>query len=116
MLDGKYYSHDLMLEKALDFIGENAQRPFFLYFSPTIPHADLDIMKEAMAEYGGEFCETPFEGGKGGYKSQIAPRAAYAAMVTYLDKSVGLIIKELKGKGLYDNTIIVFTSDNGVHS
>ena len=37
-------------------------------------------------------------------------------MVTYLDKSVGLIIKELKEKGLYDHTIIVFTSDNGVHS
>lgn len=63
-----------------------------------------------------EFCETPFGGSKDGYKSQQTPRAAYAAMVTYLDKSVGLIIKELKEKGLYDHTIIVFTSDNGVHS
>lgn len=61
MLDGKYYSHDLMLEKALNFIDENAQKPFFLYFSPTIPHADLDIMGEAMTEYEGEFCETPLE-------------------------------------------------------
>ena len=116
MLDGKYYSHDLMLEKALNFIDENAQKPFFLYFSPTIPHADLDIMGEAMTEYEGEFCETPFGGSRDGYKSQQNPRAAYAAMVTYLDKSVGLIIKELKEKGLYDHTIIVFTSDNGVHS
>ena len=114
--DGKYYSHDLMLEKALNFIDENAQKPFFLYFSPTIPHADLDIMGEVMTEYEGEFCETPFGGSKDGYKSQQTPRAAYAAMVTYLDKSVGLIIKELKEKGLYDHTIIVFTSDNGVHS
>ena len=116
MLDGKYYSHDLMLEKALNFIDENAQKPFFLYFSPTIPHADLDIMGEAMTEYEGEFCETPFGGSRDGYKSQQNPRAAYAAMVTYLDKSVGLIVKELKEKGLYDHTIIVFTSDNGVHS
>ncbi len=116
MLDGKYYSHDLMLEKALNFIDENAQKPFFLYFSPTIPHADLDIMGEAMTEYEGELCETPFGGSRDGYKSQQTPRAAYAAMVTYLDKSVGLIIKELKEKGLYDHTIIVFTSDNGVHS
>ena len=69
-----------------------------------------------MTEYEGEFCETPFGGSKDGYKSQQTPRAAYAAMVTYLDKSVGLIIKELKEKGLYDHTIIVFTSDNGVHS
>ena len=116
MLDGKYYSHDLMLEKALNFIDENAQKPFFLYFSPTIPHADLDIMGEAMTEYEGEFCETPFGGSRDGYKSQQTPRAAYAAMVTYLDKTVGLIIKDLKEKGLYDHTIIVFTSDNGVHS
>ena len=70
MLDGKYYSHDLMLEKALNFIDENAQKPFFLYFSPTIPHADLDIMGEAMTEYEGEFCETPFGGSRDGYKSQ----------------------------------------------
>lgn len=60
-----------------------------------------------MTEYEGEFCETPFGGSKDGYKSQQTPRAAYAAMVTYLDKSVGLIIKELKEKGLYDHTIIV---------
>lgn len=64
MLDGKYYSHDLMLEKALNFIDENAQKPFFLYFSPTIPHADLDIMGEVMTEYEGEFCETPLEEAK----------------------------------------------------
>ena len=80
MLDGKYYSHDLMLEKALNFIDENAQKPFFLYFSPTIPHADLDIMGEVMTEYEGEFCETPFGGSKDGYKSQQTPRAAYAAI------------------------------------
>lgn len=69
-----------------------------------------------MTEYEGEFCETPFGGSRDGYKSQQTPRAAYAAMVTYLDKTVGLIIKDLKEKGLYDHTIIVFTSDNGVHS
>ena len=60
--------------------------------------------------------KTPFGGSRDGYKSQQTPRAAYAAMVTYLDKTVGLIIKDLKEKGLYDHTIIVFTSDNGVHS
>lgn len=114
ILDGKYYSHDLMLEKVLSFINRNKKEPFFLYFSPTIPHADLDIMDKQMEEYEGEFCETPF-GGRG-YKKQQTPRAAYAAMVTYLDKSVGLIIDELKKQGLYDNTIIIFTSDNGVHA
>ncbi len=116
ILNGKFYSHDLMLNKALDFIDKNDKKPFFLYFSPTIPHADLNIMKSAMTEYEGQFCETPFTGKKNGYKSQQDPRATYAAMVTYLDKSVGLIVKKLKEKGLYKHTIIIFTSDNGVHS
>ena len=49
-----------------------------------------------MTEYEGEFCETPFGGSRDGYKSQQNPRAAYAAMVTYLDKSVGLIIKRVE--------------------
>lgn len=114
MLNGKFYSHDLMLEKALNFIDKNKTTPFFLYFSPTLPHADLDIMDEEMKKYEGEFCETPF-GGRG-YKEQRNPRAAYAAMVTYLDHSVGLIIDKLKEQGLYENTIIIFTSDNGVHA
>lgn len=50
----------LMLEKALNFIDKNKTTPFFLYFSPTLPHADLDIMDEEMKKYEGEFCETPF--------------------------------------------------------
>lgn len=116
MLNGKAYSHDLIVEKALAFIDQHADEPFFLYFSPTLPHADLDAVREAMDEYEGDFCETPFDGKTGGYKIQPSPRAAYAAMVTYLDKSVGLIVQKLKEHGLYDNTIVVFTSDNGVHS
>ena len=114
ILDGKQYSHDLMVEKALNFIRENEKNPFFLYFSPTIPHADLDIRKEEMQQYEGKFCETPFVGR--GYKKQLLPRTVYASMVTYLDKSIGLIKEELKTLGIYENTIIIFTSDNGVHA
>lgn len=114
ILNNKHYSHDLMMEKALKFINENNQAPFFLYFTPTIPHADLDIKEEEMKQYEGKFCETPFYGR--GYKQQSFPRATYASMVTYLDKSVGLIKNELKALDIYDNTIIIFTSDNGVHA
>ncbi|WP_025069071.1 arylsulfatase [Bacteroides gallinarum] len=113
-LNGNAYSHDLMLSKSLGFIEQNKQTAFFLYYSPTIPHADLDIMEEQKQEYKGLFCETPFTGR--GYKQQLTPRTTYAAMVTYLDKSVGMIIDKLKELDLYDNTIVVFTSDNGVHA
>jgi arylsulfatase A-like enzyme len=52
---------------------------------------------------------------KGGYASQEYPKAAYAAMVTRLDKYVGEIVEELKRQGIYENTLIIFTSDNGPH-
>ncbi len=52
---------------------------------------------------------------KGGYASQEYPKAAYAAMVTRLDKYVGEIVAELKRQGIYENTLIIFTSDNGPH-
>ncbi len=112
-LSGKAYSHDLIIEKALAFIDQHADEPFFLYFTPTIPHADLDIPQEAMKEYEGNFCETPYKGG--GYKAQQNPRAAFAAMVTHLDRSVGMIMNKLKERGIYNNTIVIFTSDNGTH-
>lgn len=113
MLGRKHYSHHLIVEKALDFIDRNAEAPFFLYFSPTIPHAELSVPDEHLAQYDGRFEETPFAGGH--YCAQPKPRAAYAAMVTLLDTNVGQIIDLLKRKGIYENTIIIFTSDNGVH-
>lgn len=113
MLEKKHYSHNLIVEKALDFIDKNAAHPFFLYFSPTIPHAELAVPEENMQQYEGQFQEKPFAGGH--YCAQPKPRAAYAAMVTLLDTNVGQIIELLKRKGVYENTIIIFTSDNGVH-
>ncbi len=113
MLEKKHYSHNLIVEKALEFIDKNAEQPFFLYFSPTIPHAELAVPEENMRQYEGQFQETPFAGGH--YCAQPKPRTAYAAMVTLLDTNVGQIIDQLKQKGVYENTIIIFTSDNGVH-
>ena len=113
MLNKTQYSHNLIIEKALDFIDKNAEQPFFLYLSPTIPHAELAVPEENLKEYDGKFLETPFKGGH--YCAQPKPRAAYAAMVTLLDKNVGQIMELLKKKGISENTIIIFTSDNGVH-
>lgn len=112
-LDKKVYSHDLIMDKALDFIEKNASVPFFLYLTPTIPHADLILPENSLGEYDGMFDEKPFPGG--GYTAQPKPRATFAAMVSRLDRDVQRIMDLLEAKGIAENTIVIFTSDNGTH-
>lgn len=113
MLDKKTYSHDMIMDKALDFIDKNSDKPFFLYLTPTIPHADLAVPDGELFDYDGMFEEKPFLGD--GYTAQPKPRATFAAMVTRLDRDVQRIVDLLDEKGILDNTIIIFTSDNGAH-
>lgn len=115
VLDKKVYSHDLMMDKALDFIRNNASNPFFLYLSPTIPHAEMLVPEGELGEYDGMFPETPFTS-QDGYCSQPKPKATFAAMVSRLDRDVQRIMDLLAEKGLADNTIVIFTSDNGAHA
>lgn len=112
-LHRKVYSHDLIMDKALSFIEKHSDSPFFLYLSPTIPHADLVLPEGELGEYDGRFAENPYPGP--GYHAQSKPRATFAAMVSRLDKGVQEVVRLLKDKGIYDNTIIIFTSDNGTH-
>lgn len=118
MLNGKVYSHFMIMEKGLDFIRQHQDEPFFAYFAITPPHADLDYPD--LDQYEGKFEEVPyrnpnFKNGKG-YKPQEKPRAAYAAMVSEVDKNVGQILALLKETGKLENTIVLFASDNGVHN
>ncbi|MFA6562996.1 MAG: arylsulfatase [Verrucomicrobiia bacterium] len=101
------YSPKLMLDEALGFIERSKSQPFFLYFATTIPHANNEAAKEL-----GNGAEVP---DLGIYKDKPwpAPEKGYAAMITYLDAQVGVILKRLKTLGLDDNTLIIFTSDNG---
>ena len=116
-LDRKVYSHFSIMEKGLEFIENNADKPFFVYFAVTPPHADLDYPD--LSQYEGKFDEIPHvnntKNGRG-YKSQPTPRAAYASMVSELDRNVGQVIDLLEKLGKLDNTIVIFSSDNGVHS
>ena len=115
MLNKQVYSHFLIMDKGLDFIRKNASQPFFAYFAITPPHADLDYPD--LSQYEDAFPETPYINDKPkGFKTQMKPKAAYAAMVSEIDKNVGQIIKLLKEQGVWDNTIFIFSSDNGVHS
>ena len=111
---GTDYAPDHMIDTALQFIRENKKGPFFLYFPSTIPHVALHIPDEELKPYLGKWEETPFtrEGGYG-YTPHMTPRAAYAAMISRLDKDVGRIMALVKELGLDDNTLVMFSSDNG---
>jgi len=93
------YSHDLCTKEALKFIKDKSDKPFFLYLAYAIPHVkfqvpDLGIYKD-----------------KNWTKQQIIQ----AAMITRMDRDVGTIMDLLKTLGIDDNTLVVFTSDNGAH-
>jgi arylsulfatase A-like enzyme len=117
------YSADLIHEKALDFIAQNKNKPFFLFYPTTIPHAEMFAKEEYMARFRGKFDpEKSFKGTDDGpdfrlgpYGSQPEAHAVFAAMVTQLDDYVGEIISKIEELGLEKNTIVVFASDNGPH-
>jgi arylsulfatase len=111
-LTGKHYAHDLMEKEALDFIKKNKDHPFFLYLPFTIPHVALQVPDEELAPYKGLWDDPPYKGGKG-YLPHPTPRAAYAAMVSRLDKTVGKVIDLVHELNLDEDTIIFFSSDNG---
>lgn len=114
------YSHDLIADEALQFIRgtppcgnpNNKDRPFFLYVPFTIPHVALQVPEDSLAEYKGKWPDPPYTGDRGYFPHQN-PRACYAAMVTRMDKDVGRIMSLLKELGIEDNTIVMFSSDNG---
>ncbi|HUY87877.1 MAG TPA: arylsulfatase [Pirellulales bacterium] len=109
---GNDFAPDLITEQALRFLRENRDRPFFLYYPTTVPHLALQVPEDSLKEYKGAFPETPYPGGHG-YLPQRTPRAAYAAMVTRLDREIGRIVKLTAELGLDERTIFIFSSDNG---
>ena len=109
---GKVYSHDLMAADALDWVRRHKEGPFFLYLAFTIPHVSLQVPEDSLAEYRGKWPETPVTDSKH-YANQAAPRAAYAGMITRMDRDVGRLMELLKELQLDDNTLVFFASDNG---
>ncbi len=108
---GKDYAPDRMLQRAERFIRENKDRPFFLCYTTTLVHLALHIPEEDVKPYLGLWPETPFTGN--GYTPHQTPRAAYAAMVSRLDRDVGQLLACLKQLDLDEETIVFFASDNG---
>ena len=105
----KEYSHDLFTEKALDFLRARDDRPFFLHVAYTIPHANNELGRDTgngmeVPDYG-PYVQTDWP----------LPEKGFAAMITRMDRDIGRILDTLKQTGQEDNTIVIFTSDNGPH-
>jgi len=109
---GKDYAPDLIAEQARQFIRQNKDHPFFLFFPTTVPHLALQVPEDSLAEYLGRWPDEPYTG-TNSYLPHRAPRAAYAAMITRLDREIGRIMNLVRELGLDEHTIFIFTSDNG---
>jgi arylsulfatase len=106
------YAPDLMYAKALEFLEQNQDQPFFLYYPSPLPHLPLQAPQEWVNHYREKFGpEAPYT--EKSYFPNQFPNATYAAMISCLDAQVGGLVAKLKELGIYENTLIVFTSDNG---
>ena len=111
----KEYAPALMQEEALRFIEGNTNQPFFLYYATPLTHVPLQVPEPYVNYYVEKFGDEEPYVGDNGYFPNRYPRAAYAGMVSYLDDQVGEIVERLKELGIYENTIVMFSSDNGPH-
>jgi len=106
------YTQDLFTDKALNFIDQNQKGPFFLYLAYTIPHYELTIPEEEKVDYYKE--DWPLREMKmGHYRNDKNGHVTYASMVTRMDKDIGIVFEKLKELGIENNTLVIFTSDNG---
>ncbi|WP_417444463.1 arylsulfatase [Joostella sp.] len=118
--DGSF-GNEIFTDKAVSFIKDQPEdKPFFLYLSFTLPHAELVAPQKYIDMYldgDGNSVFAPEKAWPAGrhYGEQKYPKAAYAAMVSSIDDYVGKVVKVLKEKGYDENTLVVFTSDNGTH-
>lgn len=100
------YSHDLFINESIQFIEQNKNEPFFLYVALTIPHANNEAGLDGM--------EVP-ELGEYAQKNWPEPEKNKAAMISRMDGDMGKIMAKLKDLGIAENTLLIFTSDNGPH-
>ncbi|WMI67056.1 arylsulfatase [Aestuariibaculum sp. YM273] len=109
-----YYAPDVSFDKMIGFVDSvEKDKPFFIYWASPIPHMPLQAPKNWVDYYITKFGDEEPYIGKKGYFPNRYPKATYAAMISYLDENIGKLISHLKEIGEYENTLIIFTSDNG---
>jgi len=115
------YTADLIHEQAMEWLDrQSADKPFLGIFTYTLPHAELRQPEDSIyLAYKDKFCECEEKHFGGSASSRYNPtdhaHAQFAGMITRLDAQVGEILDKLKEKGLDENTVVIFTSDNGPH-
>lgn len=123
------YVNDLFTRETAAFIEKNDARPFFVYLNYTVPHAELRAPAADIAAFEGRYPEKPFTNQTAdakpsgatidspslGYRSQPTPHAAFAAMITRMDRDIGGLLDLLRARGIDRRTLVLFTSDNGPH-
>jgi arylsulfatase len=110
-LTGETYGPQAIADECLKFIRENKDRPFFVYYPTVLPHLALQAPQEDIDRYKGKWPDPPYEGKS--YLPHPTPKACYAAMISFMDKQVGRVMRLLEELDLDDNTVVFFTSDNG---
>ncbi len=112
--EGVHYTGDLFTVDALQWIRDHHEQPFFLHFALQNPHADLHVPDEWRQMFVGQFDESPYEGAH--YRAERYPRSTFAGMIAHLDDSVGQVLALIEELGIEENTLVIFTSDNGPHN
>jgi arylsulfatase A-like enzyme len=109
-VDPVLFADDLIADAALRFVAQNQHRPFFLLWCPVIPHANNE--RTRALQNGAEVPDF----GPYAEKDWPEPDKGQAAMITRLDGYVGRLLDQLRALGLAENTLVLFTSDNGPHN
>ncbi|MAT48017.1 MAG: N-acetylgalactosamine-6-sulfatase [Verrucomicrobiaceae bacterium] len=116
-LDGKTYAHDLIMDRAVEWIDRNHEGPFFCFLPVTIPHAAMHVPEKYAAPFRKKFPEFENKVGRYGNNRPFAknPAAQFAGMMTALDHGIGRVLESLEEHGIDKDTIILLSSDNGPH-
>ena len=106
------YAHDLLTEKAIQFVKKHEEHPFFLYLAFTIPHYELTVPQDSKAPYLNlGWKERPMK--MAHYRHDAEGHTTYAGMVSRMDRDVGRLLDLLKELNIDEETLVIFTSDNG---
>lgn len=110
---GEHYSPDLIFDRLTRFVSDHSGEPFFAMWTTTVPHSNVQAPLDEVMYYVNKLGDEEPITDPGNYLPNRYPHATYAAMVTHVDTQLGKLVQQLKDLGIYDNTIIIISSDNG---